>query len=374
MAKIAFYAPIKPPDHPIPSGDRLIAQNLIKALELGGHNVILASRFIAYSKRPDTPTLEDRKRQALAEADAVVARLKDDPSHVWLTYHPYCKAPDWLGPCVRQTLNIPYITVEAARTGQGFGNGQDLWRDWRHEAQIGMQMADLHLAFKPQDAAMLRDLMGDAAPIEMFPPFIAPLPEPAPYPPPDTKAPLLLAVGMMRPGKKEQNFRLLLEALKPLTHKDWHLVLVGDGPSRQSLKEAFAALGPDRTTFTGALPHAQVLGIMQRAALFCWPGWREPIGMVYLEAQAMGLPVIALHSMGVPLTVLDGKTGLLSPENNLTGFTANIARVLENEPLRARLSAAGPSHMAESHSLAAAARRLNKALATLQLQFAPKNG
>lgn len=365
MADIAFYAPIKPPDHPIASGDRLIARNLIAALEQAGHGVTLASRFIAYSKRPNAEILAARKQAALAEADAIIQRLRPDPPALWLTYHPYCKAPDWIGPAVSRALHIPYVTVEAARTGQGFENGQDLWRDWRQEAQRGMKQADLHLAFKPQDAAMLRDVIGPTTPVEMLKPFIAPLPDPSTEQTLETTMPMLLAVGMMRPGKKEQNFRLLLEALRPLTDQEWHLVLVGDGPVRPTLEEDFKTLGPDRVTFTGAVDHTAVLALMKQAALFCWPGWKEPIGMVYLEAQTMGLPVIAMKSMGVPLTVLDGETGLLSAEGDTAALGANIAKALNDHALRDALAAHGPRHIAANHSLSAAAVRLEKTLSPL---------
>ncbi|MEM7290962.1 MAG: hypothetical protein AAF412_11450, partial [Pseudomonadota bacterium] len=121
--RIAFFAPIKPPDHPIPSGDRLIAQNLFKAMELGGHRVELASRYICYSKRHAAEILEERKSGALAEAETIIERYSrlapEDQPQVWLTYHPYCKAPDWIGPRVSAKLGIPYVTIEAARTGQG---------------------------------------------------------------------------------------------------------------------------------------------------------------------------------------------------------------------------------------------------------------
>ena len=43
--QIAFYAPLKPPDHPVPSGDRRVAQLLWQALQMGGHEPVLASRF-----------------------------------------------------------------------------------------------------------------------------------------------------------------------------------------------------------------------------------------------------------------------------------------------------------------------------------------
>ena len=50
---IAFYAPMKPPDHPAPSGDRRIARLLIQALERAGHRVELASRFCSRDPQGD---------------------------------------------------------------------------------------------------------------------------------------------------------------------------------------------------------------------------------------------------------------------------------------------------------------------------------
>ncbi|MBL8703575.1 MAG: glycosyl transferase, partial [Rhodospirillales bacterium] len=48
--RIAFYAPLKPPGHPHPSGDRRMARLLVQALRLGGHTVMLASSFRAYDR------------------------------------------------------------------------------------------------------------------------------------------------------------------------------------------------------------------------------------------------------------------------------------------------------------------------------------
>ena len=124
MKRIGFYATIKPPDHVIASGDRLIARNLIKALTLAGFTVNLESRFIAYSKRDGDSILEQRKLEALQEVESIISRLRRAPPDMWITYHPYCKAPDWIGPRVSKALSIPYVTVEAARTGQGFANGE----------------------------------------------------------------------------------------------------------------------------------------------------------------------------------------------------------------------------------------------------------
>jgi len=367
MTRIAFYATIKPPDHPIASGDRLIARNLLAALSLAGYDVDLASRFIAYSKREAADILERRKADALAEADRLIEYQTANPPDIWMTYHPYCKAPDWIGPKVSAALNIPYVTVEAARTGQGFENGGDRWANWRQEAQIGIHQADLHLAFKPTDRAYLTGLLGSDDKISMIAPFIdatipASLPEinlPAHWRP---GAPVILTVGMMRPGKKVENFKILAAALAHLQALDWNLVIVGGGPEENTVKDMFSPIDQDRLHFAGILAHEEVLAMMAATDLFVWPGWKEPIGMVYLEAQMMGLPVAALDSMGVSLSVHHGKTGLLAAENDPQGFVDNLSTLISHPTLRRDFGKTAQQSIVENHSMQAAAARLKKIL------------
>jgi glycosyltransferase involved in cell wall biosynthesis len=85
--------------------------------------------------------------------------------------------------------------------------------------------------------------------------------------------------------------------------------------------------------------------------LFVFPGLREPIGMVYLEAQACGLPVVAFRNGGVPDVVRDGETGLLVPRLDAAEFGRRLAQLIDDQPLRARLGAAGVAHIAEHHAL-----------------------
>ncbi|MGI9357437.1 MAG: glycosyltransferase family 4 protein [Rhizobiaceae bacterium] len=377
MMKVAFYAPIKPPDHHIPSGDRLIARNLVSALEVAGHEVELASRFIAYSKRADEAILAERKKDALTEAELVTDHLTTAPPDCWITYHPYCKAPDWIGPFVCGCLKIPYITVEAARTGQGFENGSDLWKDWRAEAQAGIRAADLHLSFKPADRGYLHSLGIDNTHIRMIPPFInmdelnfnagqggfsaqmGRINTPKHW---RSDWPVLMTAGMMRPGKKVENYRLIAEAVTGLRALQWNFVVVGGGPEEENTQNFFKDIDPNRMYFSGAVDHPAVLSWMKASDIFVWPGWKEPIGMVYLEAQLCGLPVCALDSMGVSLTVRHGKTGLLSPENNPGRFRDNLAELISHPDLRRDLAAAAPKHVAKNHSLSTASAAIDAAL------------
>jgi len=368
--KVAFYAPVKPPDHHIPSGDRLIGQSLVKALEFGEAEVEIASRYISYSKREADEILHRKKQDALQEADQVEERLSKNPPDIFVTYHPYCKAPDWIGPRVAATFKIPYVTIEAAHTGQGFENGGDRWKNWREEAQTEFAKADLHLCFKPTDKNYLVQTLGPDTPVDDMPIFIDEsmgkalknITLPTHWRP---NVPTIFTAAMMRPGKKTENFKIIARALKPLQGLNWNLIIAGTGPEEGIVKELFSSFSSERILFTGGLEHSEVMAYLNQADLFFWPGWKEPIGMVYLEAQLQGVPVIALQSMGVPLVVKNGVSGLLAPEDNIEALTENLTALLSHPVLREDLSKTAKDYVQSHHSLGAASRELMSKLQQL---------
>lgn len=365
MTRIAFYAPLKPPGHPIPSGDREIARNLLKALALAGFDPFVASEAIAYQKRPSAALFLDRKARCEAETARLLAAWKADPAlrpDAWMTYHPYCKAPDWIGPPVCRALDIPYVTVEACRTRQDTDAD---WADGRAVVQAAVRRAAANFCLKPADRAYLESVLPDTSSIVPLKPFIDLADLPDAVAPQDTGAdgdePLILAVGMMRPGAKIESYRLLAEALSGLLDRPWRLAVVGDGPGRSEVEDLFAFAG-DRVHFTGALSHPEVLGWMRRADLFAWPGVREAFGVAYLEAQASGLPVAAFATTGVPVVVADGESGWLAPEFDLAAYRGHLARLLSSPEERERLGAGGRAKVAREHGLHAAAVALSAVL------------
>jgi glycosyltransferase involved in cell wall biosynthesis len=368
MTRIAFYAPLKPPSHPIPSGDREIARNLMRALALAGFDPFVASEAIAYQKRPSAELFGDRKARCESEVERLLAAWRAEPAlepDLWMTYHPYCKAPDWIGPDVSRALAIPYVTVEACRTRQDTDAD---WADGRAVVQRAVRQAAANFCLKPTDRAYLESFLPDASDIVPLKPFIdlSDLPEAGDvegFGVPDD-GPLVLAVGMMRPGAKMESYRLLAEALSGLSDQPWRLAIVGDGPGRNEVETMFSFAG-DRVRLTGALSHADVLGWMKRADLFAWPGVREAIGMVYLEAQANGLPVAAFATTGVPVVVGDGESGLLAPAFDMAAYRASLARLIASPSERARLGAGGRAKVARDHGLDAAAATLKSALLPL---------
>src|SRR4030088_3454016 len=106
-----------------------------------------------------------------------------------------------------------------------------------------------------------------------------------------------------------------------------------------------------RARFLGRIPHPDMGAIYNAADLFVFPGLREPIGMVYLEAQACGLPIVAFNDGGIPDVVRDGETGFLVPKLDQGEFRSRLSQLADDPQLRARLGAAGVAYVRERHEL-----------------------
>ncbi|SFM23520.1 Glycosyltransferase involved in cell wall bisynthesis [Ectothiorhodospira mobilis] len=126
----------------------------------------------------------------------------------------------------------------------------------------------------------------------------------------------------------------LLEAIGRLAAagRRVELGLVGDGPLRETLEAQAAALGiTDRVTFVGGLDQDRVIEEMRSADVFALTGVVEASGraegqgLVYAEAQAMGLPVIASDVGGVRDSLVDGETGFLCPPRDVGAIATRIA-------------------------------------------------
>ena len=112
---LAFYAPLKPPGHPVPSGDRALARNLMALLESGGARVELASDLRSREPEGDAAAQAALMAEARARLPACIDRGRAAGWRGWITYHNYYKAPDLLGPAVTRALGLPYVLIEATR-------------------------------------------------------------------------------------------------------------------------------------------------------------------------------------------------------------------------------------------------------------------
>ncbi len=142
--------------------------------------------------------------------------------------------------------------------------------------------------------------------------------------------PLLLTAARFRDGVKVRSLEYLFRALAQLDQEElpFQLLVVGDGPMERHLKDLATACVPGRVIFAGPVPHAEMARYYSAADLFVFPGIGESLGMVYLEAQACGLPVVALNTAGVPQAVSPNQTALLVPEDGGAAFAAAVRRLL----------------------------------------------
>ncbi len=143
------------------------------------------------------------------------------------------------------------------------------------------------------------------------------------------------------------------------------LVIIGDGPLRKSLAAEAVSLGvASRVRFLGALPQAEVLTWMRKAAMLVLPSVRtgtgriEGLGMVTLEAAATGVPVVGSDIGGIPEAVIDGETGFLVPERDTEGMASKIGRLLADRQLRLGMGTAARRMVAQKFDLVTQTRLL----------------
>jgi glycosyltransferase involved in cell wall biosynthesis len=173
-----------------------------------------------------------------------------------------------------------------------------------------------------------------------------------------------LVVGQLIP---EKGIDVLLRAL-PLLPPLATVWVVGEGAHAPALRALAAELGvADRTRFLGS--QANVSPFMQAAdCLVCPSVWAEAAGLVNLEGQASGLPVVASRVGGIPEYVADGRTGLLFPPGDYVRLAALLCRLIEDGGLLHEFGRAARAHAVEHFSADA---RLKEHLALYERRSDP---
>jgi colanic acid/amylovoran biosynthesis glycosyltransferase len=151
----------------------------------------------------------------------------------------------------------------------------------------------------------------------------------------------------------------LLQAMRRVQQKrpKCRLVIIGDGPERGALEKASRELGLRHISFLPTQPSGLVRLWMNRARVFSVPsvttdsGASEALGMVFAEAQAMGLPVASFATGGIPEAVADGETGWLAPERDTDALAHHILTLLNERSMWERFSRAGQCRTRELFNL-----------------------
>lgn len=189
----------------------------------------------------------------------------------------------------------------------------------------------------------------------------------------------LLFVGRVAP---EKGVHILLDAFQKVTdyYPQTRLEIVGpkkmivskefiDPANKDSKVSALASLmasrgtylsylqeriSPDKAeqvSFTGFVPHTQLVTYYQDADVFIFPSvWNEPFGIPLVEAMATGVPLVATRSGAFPEIVEEGKTGLLVERDNSSELAEAILQLLSDENLRKSMGRAGRQRVVEMFS------------------------
>ncbi|TBC88461.1 glycosyltransferase (plasmid) [Rhizobium leguminosarum] len=349
--RVAFYAPMKSPNHPVPSGDRLMARLLIRALELGGHQVDIASEFRAYAPTPEAAAaLEPAIR---AELERLRLTWKSAPRpELWFCYHPYYKSTDPFGPAISAEFAIPYVTAEASYAAKRDRAG---WAASQKRVGEAIMQAAVNISFTERDQAGLSAAFPQAR-LAGLKPFIdtALFEKVSPAPDPHR----LMTVAMMRAGDKMDSYVMLAKALRLIEDRPWTLAVIGDGPMRQEVQGLFAGLA-GRIEWLGERNAVEIAELIGHGGIYVWPGCGEAYGLAYLEAQAAGLPVVAQETAGVPAVVEAGVTGLLTPDGDVAAYAEAMAALLDDRQRRDAMGQAARRFVLGERSLAMAAQVLN---------------
>lgn len=148
----------------------------------------------------------------------------------------------------------------------------------------------------------------------------------------------LLCVATLQPGK---GHRILLEALRSVSNRHWHLTCAGSVTRDPATAERLQALVHDfgltrSVTFSGELDELELAARYDVSDVFVLATLQETYGMAVAEALAHGLPVVSTACGAIP-ELVGGTAGVVVPPGDASAFGTALENVISNEALRAQL-------------------------------------
>jgi glycosyltransferase involved in cell wall biosynthesis len=157
---------------------------------------------------------------------------------------------------------------------------------------------------------------------------------------------LILASGSL---VERKGHAVLIRALASLGSLNWRLAVAGQGREQEALVELGATLGvADRVHILGF--RDDMPNLLAAADVFAMPSLWEGLPLALLEAMAVGKPIVASATSGIPEAVTAEREGLLTAPGDVTALAAALERVLRDAPLRERLGAAAMARVATEFS------------------------
>lgn len=130
----------------------------------------------------------------------------------------------------------------------------------------------------------------------------------------------------------EKDHKNLIAAMPKVLEKysDAEMVLVGDGPLKRTIERQIKKMDlRDKVKLSGNQFHDDVLRELAKSDVFICPSLAEGLGIVFIEAQACGVPAIGTNVGGIPDIIENGRTGILIEPNNSDKIANAILRVFD---------------------------------------------
>jgi glycosyltransferase involved in cell wall biosynthesis len=162
--------------------------------------------------------------------------------------------------------------------------------------------------------------------------------------------------------ERRKDFPTLLKAVQTVVNnfEEIELRVVGDGKERSNLERMVRQLELGKhVVFLGHLPDDKLIAEYCGASLFTLASRQEGIGIVFLEAMACGLPVVATDSGGSADPVVHGQTGFLVPVGDWSTLAQYMLQVLKNPRLAQRLGSAGRKKAVKEYSFGVISHQLD---------------
>jgi len=268
-------------------------------------------------------------------------KLARPNAHIVLAAHPNLAVP---ASAMRMKSRAIHLIV--------MSHGVEVWQPLTLSRRIGLRAAAWVLAPSRDTADKLRNVQQVSPerirvlPWGLDPEFLDLACTPRELPLPDSvpRARYVLAVGRWSSAERYKGFNTLIQALPQIRDAtgDVNLVFAGDGDDRPALEELATRLHVrDSVRFISGLTRSQLVSVYRHADVFALPSGGEGFGIVYLEAMALGRPVVGGNQGGVTDIVEDGVTGFLVRHGDVPQLVERLTLLLTNSELAGEMGRRG---------------------------------
>ncbi len=251
--------------------------------------------------------------------------------------------------CVRPSVRY-YVTTY----------GIDVWEPLPLSSRLGLRWAHAVMALsqytreKMVVAQRLRPEKAAVLPPALDPAFLRAGVSLALSRPPLPEGNVLLTVARLAASERYKGIETVFQALPGVLTilPNTYYVIVGDGDDRGRLEHLATDVGvSDHVLFVGAKIGDELASYYAASDVFVMPSRGEGFGVVFLEAMALGKPVIGGNHGGTPDVVIDGVTGFLVEYGDVDAIADRLIRLLRDKELRMDMGEAGRRRVHENYSL-----------------------